>query len=465
MQTIYYLVYQLSNIPCYHDLFQALLQIKNFFILLLMKNIYIDPQIMIKKLIRVFSTTKPIPQSPILGPIEIANPKVSDKSYYWCSCGQSKKQPFCDKSHKGTNFLPFRFTIEEKVDKVHLCGCKYTTQVPFCDGFTQMSIIQSRIRINIFLLLNYLKEILYKRKIFDEGLKRKKDLDAKEKEFLFKQFFIIINQRNNFVFQIIPPVLGFFLSQFLILIQSLIIDILHLIQNGLITLLLLILLQFRIFLIINLLLSAFPNHFVNCKNPLYLPTFSFIQKDLSITLSIQCEFECMQCKVLDLTRIGLKANFQRRKNFNFLKGGELVGKFIKGGNLRENFAKRGILSGKFLKKGKIVEHISSRYLVNLSKDIFTGKKNSQAGVNWCAYFSKGKNFRANFQNWDNSQANLQKGGKLPLANFSMGYLFIFLNLLEYFFFAFFSILITNKFFKLFQGYFFQILKLYFIFLL
>ena len=42
---------------------------------------------MIKKLIRVFSTTKPIPQSPILGPIEITNPKVSEKSYYWCSCG------------------------------------------------------------------------------------------------------------------------------------------------------------------------------------------------------------------------------------------------------------------------------------------------------------------------------------------------------------------------------------------
>lgn len=53
--------------------------------------------------------------------------------YYWCACGLSKKQPFCDGSHKGTEFTPVKFTIEEKETK-RMCGCKATDHPPFCDG-------------------------------------------------------------------------------------------------------------------------------------------------------------------------------------------------------------------------------------------------------------------------------------------------------------------------------------------
>lgn len=53
--------------------------------------------------------------------------------YYWCSCGKSNNQPFCDGSHKGTEFSPVKFTITENDDK-YLCGCKQTTDAPFCDG-------------------------------------------------------------------------------------------------------------------------------------------------------------------------------------------------------------------------------------------------------------------------------------------------------------------------------------------
>jgi CDGSH-type Zn-finger protein len=78
----------------------------------------------------------PIPVSPKLGPFEILNPSTENKSYHWCSCGMSKKQPFCDSSHKGTSFKPINFKVGEKVDKMLLCGCKLSNQAPFCDGAT-----------------------------------------------------------------------------------------------------------------------------------------------------------------------------------------------------------------------------------------------------------------------------------------------------------------------------------------
>lgn len=54
-------------------------------------------------------------------------------TYYWCSCGRSKSQPFCDGSHEGTGFEPKEFTIDKK-QTVYLCGCKWTADAPFCDG-------------------------------------------------------------------------------------------------------------------------------------------------------------------------------------------------------------------------------------------------------------------------------------------------------------------------------------------
>lgn len=54
-------------------------------------------------------------------------------TYYWCACGQSQKQPYCDGSHQGTEFTPQALTLEAP-QKVALCLCKATGNSPFCDG-------------------------------------------------------------------------------------------------------------------------------------------------------------------------------------------------------------------------------------------------------------------------------------------------------------------------------------------
>ncbi len=54
-------------------------------------------------------------------------------SYAWCSCGLSKKQPFCDGSHAGTAYRPKTFLVEAS-QNVALCNCKHTNKPPFCDG-------------------------------------------------------------------------------------------------------------------------------------------------------------------------------------------------------------------------------------------------------------------------------------------------------------------------------------------
>ena len=55
------------------------------------------------------------------------------KTYNWCQCGRSANQPFCDGSHKDTEFKPKTFKAE-KDGKVALCGCKRTGNAPYCDG-------------------------------------------------------------------------------------------------------------------------------------------------------------------------------------------------------------------------------------------------------------------------------------------------------------------------------------------
>ena len=55
------------------------------------------------------------------------------KSYYWCACGRSAKQPFCDGAHKDTGMTPLKFDATES-KKVFLCGCKATAKQPMCDG-------------------------------------------------------------------------------------------------------------------------------------------------------------------------------------------------------------------------------------------------------------------------------------------------------------------------------------------
>jgi len=55
------------------------------------------------------------------------------KTVYWCSCGLSKKQPFCDGSHQGSTFTPTAYTPTES-KKAYLCTCKHTQNAPLCDG-------------------------------------------------------------------------------------------------------------------------------------------------------------------------------------------------------------------------------------------------------------------------------------------------------------------------------------------
>ena len=55
------------------------------------------------------------------------------KDYWWCTCGKSAKQPFCDGSHKGSDFVPKKFTAEKSGD-AWLCACKHSKNAPFCDG-------------------------------------------------------------------------------------------------------------------------------------------------------------------------------------------------------------------------------------------------------------------------------------------------------------------------------------------
>jgi len=74
----------------------------------------------------------------------MSNPVIADnkpkkvsltkgEEYYFCACGQSKNQPFCDGSHAGTSFQPKAFIAEEDGD-ADLCACKQTGSSPFCDG-------------------------------------------------------------------------------------------------------------------------------------------------------------------------------------------------------------------------------------------------------------------------------------------------------------------------------------------
>jgi len=55
------------------------------------------------------------------------------KSYWWCACGLSKTQPFCDGSHKTTSFAPVEY-IPDKATRVFFCTCKRSSKKPLCDG-------------------------------------------------------------------------------------------------------------------------------------------------------------------------------------------------------------------------------------------------------------------------------------------------------------------------------------------
>ena len=63
----------------------------------------------------------------------IAVEVVEGRNYFWCACGRSKKQPFCDGSHDGTGLQPVKWTADASGRKF-FCACKRTGGQPLCDG-------------------------------------------------------------------------------------------------------------------------------------------------------------------------------------------------------------------------------------------------------------------------------------------------------------------------------------------
>lgn len=67
------------------------------------------------------------------GDTPIAVEVSANQRYWWCSCGLSKSQPFCDGSHKGSDFKPVEYVATED-KRLFFCTCKATQSAPFCDG-------------------------------------------------------------------------------------------------------------------------------------------------------------------------------------------------------------------------------------------------------------------------------------------------------------------------------------------
>lgn len=72
-------------------------------------------------------------ERPVLGGHNPVVTELEAGTYWWCRCGRSKTQPWCDGSHNGTCFEPVAVVIEE-AKRYALCTCKYSANTPFCDG-------------------------------------------------------------------------------------------------------------------------------------------------------------------------------------------------------------------------------------------------------------------------------------------------------------------------------------------
>ncbi|KAH3736232.1 CDGSH iron-sulfur domain-containing protein 3, mitochondrial-like [Dreissena polymorpha] len=67
------------------------------------------------------------------GPCAIKDLKIGETKY-WCRCGLSKKQPWCDGSHKDTGITPMAWKVDKEQTVFYMCACKQTKNPPFCDG-------------------------------------------------------------------------------------------------------------------------------------------------------------------------------------------------------------------------------------------------------------------------------------------------------------------------------------------
>lgn len=70
-----------------------------------------------------------------LGPYQVE--LQAGQEYWWCGCGKSQSQPFCDGAHKGTGIRPTGFN-PETTGVYNLCGCKASDDKPYCDGAHNM---------------------------------------------------------------------------------------------------------------------------------------------------------------------------------------------------------------------------------------------------------------------------------------------------------------------------------------
>lgn len=73
------------------------------------------------------------PAVAMYGPCTVSDLKQGDVRL-WCACGLSKKQPWCDGSHKGTGIKPLRWKVSKEQRLFQICACKYTKDPPFCDA-------------------------------------------------------------------------------------------------------------------------------------------------------------------------------------------------------------------------------------------------------------------------------------------------------------------------------------------
>ncbi len=71
-------------------------------------------------------------QKPIIAGPKSYKEETEPGTYFWCACGRSNNQPWCDGSHAGTEFVPEKVVIDEKKPR-KWCLCKYTKTPPFCD--------------------------------------------------------------------------------------------------------------------------------------------------------------------------------------------------------------------------------------------------------------------------------------------------------------------------------------------